>query len=486
MSLTSYPSLGDKFYASSTPDTFPKPELMFWNEGLADELQLMQCAAYSEANRAAFFSGQRAVDKIEPVALAYSGHQFGQFVPSLGDGRAHLIGELTDSQGQLREIQLKGSGRTPFSRGGDGLCALGPAIREFIMSEALHALNVPTCRSLAVVLTGAPVVRDSLQAGAVVTRVASSHIRVGTFQYFASRNWISELEKLMDFTIERHFNDPKYNFSGLTKRDKALLFLECAMEKHIAMVCHWLRVGFIHGVMNTDNAPLPGETIDFGPCAMLGAYNPDAVFSSIDRNGRYAFAKQPDMAQWNMARLAECLIPFVDTDSKKSAELLTEVIQDFAPAFQTHHNNMMANKLGIHHFQDSDQNIIASLFSAMQSAELDYTITFDTLTRSIVDQSITLPSGLKEFETVWRNRIGAQQENEQETFNLMRAANPVIIPRNHLVEKVISDCVEQLSAEPAQAFIKALASPYDNQHLNTEWYQASKNNDSGYKTYCGT
>jgi uncharacterized protein YdiU (UPF0061 family) len=484
MTLPSYVLLGDDFYASSSPADFPDSKLMFWNDALADELQLQQLPDFDDEKRALYFSGQSKLLETAPVALAYAGHQFGNFVPRLGDGRAHLIAELTDTHGHLREIQLKGSGRTPFSRGGDGLCALGPAIREYIMSEALHALGVPTSRSLAVVLSGKSVFRDTVQPGAVVTRVASSHIRVGTFQYFAARQNHNALEKLVAYTIERHYSDA--NIKTLSLQEQALYLFEQAIEQHITMVSEWLRIGFIHGVMNTDNAPLSGETIDFGPCAMLGAYDPATVYSSIDHHGRYAFGNQPDIAQWNLARLAECLIPFADSDTKKSAEKLSSLLHAYPDKFRATYHRVMLKKAGLYEANDDNISLLSELLETLQTSKIDYTTGFNALTELLSDKAQSLPDALQAFSEKWLNSVRGQGKSDSEVYSLMRSANPVIIPRNHIVEKVIKECEESLSAEPAQAFIEALKDPYNTDFLGSEYDQTPHDNDQSYQTFCGT
>ncbi|MDX8396631.1 MAG: YdiU family protein, partial [Mariprofundaceae bacterium] len=325
----SYQSLGESFYKESSPTSFENPQLFLWNESLANDLMIANTLQADSGALAAYFSGQRLIDGSKPIAMAYAGHQFGHFVPQLGDGRAHLLGDISDKQGKRWDIQLKGSGQTPFSRGGDGRCALGPALREFIMSEAMHALGVPTTRCLAIVTTGETVFRNQDEPGAVVTRVASSHIRVGTFQYFAAKNDVESLQRLCDYTIECHFPE-------LMKQDgdKPTLLLQSVIQKQITLLVEWMRVGFIHGVMNTDNTHLGGETIDYGPCAMMGKYDPATVFSSIDKMGRYAFGNQSKMMQWNMARFAECLLPLVDSDQDKAVNLLLPIIEGISSQFE--------------------------------------------------------------------------------------------------------------------------------------------------------
>jgi len=485
MNVPSYPAIDEQFYQLSKPSSFPSPRLLFWNSALADTLNISEHLLNGNEGKAAVFSGQQRFAEFSPIALAYAGHQFGNFVPSLGDGRAHLIGEVSDSYGMNKELQLKGSGPTPFSRGGDGMCALGPAIREFLMSEALHYLGVPTTRSLSVVTTGSQVMRNSLEAGAVVSRVASSHVRVGTFQYFSARQQLEQLEKLVNFTLQTYGLNHE-EIADLSRSERSLMLLRQAIDKHITMICEWMRIGFIHGVMNTDNAPLTGETIDFGPCAMMGVYSPDTVYSSIDRNGRYAFANQPDMAQWNMTRLAECLIPLVDSDTEKSIALLTEILENFAERFRDQYQNMMRKKLGLLDIREGDQDLVGSILNNMQKQKVDYTLFFDALSDSVEHNRFAILESMEESVTPWRKRVLNQSSSVEEIQDSMRSANPVLIPRNHIIEQTIAACSESMSAEPASRLLEAFTTPYDPAHRSSDFYDAAQDDDIGYRTYCGT
>ncbi|MEW8586955.1 MAG: protein adenylyltransferase SelO family protein, partial [Candidatus Thiodiazotropha sp.] len=338
-------------------------------------------------------------------ALAYAGHQFGHFVPQLGDGRAHLIGEIVDRSGERRDIQLKGSGQTAFSRSGDGRYALGPAIREYIMGEAMHALDIPTTRSLAVTTTGEAVYRETVQPGAVLTRIASSHLRVGTFEYFAARENRLALEQLCDFAIDRHY--PELEEGG---DERFLQLFDKVMQRQIDLVVEWLRVGFIHGVMNTDNTAISGETIDFGPCAMMGTYSPKTVFSSIDRDGRYAFGNQPAIAQWNMARFAETLLPLIDKNEKQAIETLGARVETFSSLFKQRYLQMMASKLGLSKLTSAEKALILALLDRLERKRLDYTTSFDRLTRSLSSQSVAqqLIDELADWYADWRLRLTSQ------------------------------------------------------------------------------
>jgi len=479
----SYVPLGEVFYETIRPKPVRNPKLFLWNNVLAEELGLPEKLNLSKESRARLFAGNDMLPGLEPIALAYAGHQFGNFVPQLGDGRAHLLGETMDRLGAIRDIQLKGSGPTSFSRGGDGRCALGPAIREFVMSEAMHALGVPSSRSLAVVTTGEEVYRETPQPGAVVTRVASSHLRVGTFEYFAVRENHEALKKLADYAISRHY--PEIEASG---PERYLLLLEKVIQRQIELVTEWLRVGFIHGVMNTDNTAISGETIDFGPCAMMGSYHPETVFSSIDRQGRYAYGNQPAIAQWNMARFADTLLPLINSDEQLAIDAASSLIADFSGQFKERYLQMMADKLGLAEPSTQDNELIMSLLSRMEQQQLDYTITFDRLTRSFSSESDELIMGeeLGDWYHQWRLMLENQPDTMKEIEERMRQANPLVIPRNHHMENVIRTCIERGEADAAEEFVKALSSPYTKTDKTWIFQDAPEDADEGYQTFCGT
>jgi len=478
-----YVSLGEAFYQESSPAFFQSPTLCLWNENLADDLNIPQALQADSEALAAYFSGQRLFEGSKPVAIAYAGHQFAHFVPQLGDGRAHLLGGVMDKSGKLREIQLKGSGQTPFSRGGDGRCGLGPAVREFIMSEAMYALAVPTTRCLAVVTTGESVFRERVFSGAVVTRVASSHIRVGTFQYFAARNDVASLQKLCDYTMQCHY-------PALMQIDgnKPILLLAGVIKKQIALVVEWMRVGFIHGVMNTDNTQLAGETIDFGPCAMMGSYHPATVFSSIDKMGRYAFANQANMIQWNMARFAECLLPLVDTDQDKAVKQLLPMIEAFPADFEKAYMTMMGKKFGLLSRTDERDVFIHAFLKYMQENKLDYTQTFATLTKVLLDEQAEpeFIHKLASFFDDWKKLINKQGVTTFETHKLMLKQNPVVIPRNHHVEAVLQHCETTGDFSVVESFLKVLRSPYEVLPETHLYQDAASDGDEHYQTFCGT
>lgn len=477
-----YLSLGEQFYQKIRPTSVSSPNVFLWNSALEDELNLSENFSITDTQVAGVFSGNLIQPSIDSIALAYAGHQFGHFNPQLGDGRAHLLGDLIDRFGQRKEIQLKGSGQTAFSRRGDGRYALGPAIREFIMSEAMSALGVPTTRSLSVVTTGDDVYRESIEPGAVLTRVASSHIRVGMFEYFLSRQDQSSLKTLADFAIKLH--DPELLEVG---QERYLLWLKKVIKRQIILVNEWLRVGFIHGVMNTDNTAISGETIDYGPCAMLGTYKQNAVFSSIDHHARYAFGNQANIAQWNMARFAETLLTLIDDDSQKAVDLATEVINDYPNSFSDAYYEMMAKKIGIIQYQQQDRVLIDELLTLLEQQKLDYTITFKQLIDSFKQDDMKqqlqkiMPNWFQKWQQLLKDK---NQWSEAEL--VMRKANPVVIPRNHHVENTIQACLAMNDPKPALEFIDVLKQPYNELEQTKNYQDASPESDEYYKTFCGT
>ncbi|MCU7845127.1 MAG: YdiU family protein [Candidatus Thiodiazotropha sp. (ex Monitilora ramsayi)] len=477
----SYERLGDIFYETVLPEPVKDPNTFLWNRKLAEELLLSDSLDLSEKAMAQVFSGNTILSGTEPIALAYAGHQFGNFVPQLGDGRAHLLGEITDQFGQRKDVQLKGSGRTSFSRNGDGRYALGPAIREYIMSEAMDALGIPTTRSLVVITTGETVYREVPQPGAVLTRVAASHLRVGTFEYFAARQNHQALERLCDYAINRHYPD----LQGCGE-ERFILFFEKVMKRQIALVVEWMRVGFIHGVMNTDNTAISGETIDYGPCAMMGVYSPNTVFSSIDRHGRYAFGNQPAIAQWNMVRFAETLLPLIDKNEKVAVDIARSYLDTFSGLFKEQYLKMMSRKIGIAELLPSDHQLIFRLLDLMEQKQLDYTHTFDRLTRSISSEATEkqIREELGDWYAEWLLRIGHVVDAEPQA--LMRRTNPVVIPRNYHMERVIQACLESGESTAAEAFLDALLSPYATSSKTRQYQHVPADADIGYQTFCGT
>jgi len=476
-----YATLPARFYAPVEPAKVTDPQVAVFNRQLAGELGLDPDMDRRVA--AAVFSGNELAEDSTPIAMAYAGHQFGGFVPQLGDGRAILLGEVRDKSGVLRDVQLKGSGRTPFSRGGDGRAALGPMLREYLISEAMHALRIPTTRSLAVVTTGEQVYRTEILPGAVLTRVAASHIRVGTFQYFAARGDQEALKTLLDYVINRHYPEAK------NADVPALAALKAITARQAALIADWMRVGFIHGVMNTDNMALSGETIDYGPCAFMDRYDPQTVFSSIDLGGRYSYTNQPGIAQWNLARLAETLLPLIDTDEAKSVELATEVIEGFVPQFEMMFLTHVRKKIGLVSAEEDDADLISLLLAAMQKSQADFTLTFSRLSRAATNPSEdTALHALADAEgwlKAWRARLALDPQTPAERAETLRLANPEFIPRNHQVEAALQAATAG-DMQPFHRLLAILQRPFDRQPDAEEYTQPAPSTSEKYKTFCGT
>jgi uncharacterized protein YdiU (UPF0061 family) len=485
-----YAALPARFYERVAPAVVADPKLVVFNRPLAVELGLEAEAAEREA--AGMFSGNRLPEDATPIAMAYAGHQFGGFVPRLGDGRAILLGELRGRDGVLRDIQLKGAGLTPFSRGGDGRAALGPMLREYVISEAMYALGIPTTRSLAVVTTGERVFREDVLPGAVLTRVASSHVRVGTFQYFAARGDQESLRELLTYVIARHY--PQARDADVP----ALAVLRAVAERQAALIAGWMRVGFIHGVMNTDNMAISGETIDYGPCAFMDKYDPKTVFSSIDHGGRYAYANQPGIAQWNVARLAETLLPLIDSDMDKAVGLATEVVESFIAQFDAYFLEAMRRKIGLATAVEGDADLINRLLATMHNAGADFTLTFRGLALEAHNPTHApgALSGLRElFGTDsaidgwlrdWRERLVNDPQNAAERAAGMRRVNPAFIPRNHRVEAALEAASNGGDYQPFQQLLGILQRPYFDQPEHASFGQPPEPSERVFKTFCGT
>lgn len=481
----SYATLPARFYARVEPAKVTDPQVVIFNRALATELRWNPDMDNSHA--AALFSGNELAEDSTPIAMTYAGHQFGTFVPQLGDGRAILLGEIRDRHGVLRDVQLKGSGRTPFSRGGDGRAALGPMLREYLISEAMHALHIPTTRSLAVVTTGEQVYRTDVLPGAVLTRVAASHIRVGTFQYYAARGDQEAIKELLDYVIDRHYPEAR------EAEVPALAVLEAITARQAALIAEWMRVGFIHGVMNTDNMALSGETIDYGPCAFMDRYDPSTVFSSIDLGGRYSYTNQPGIAQWNLARLAETLLPLIDADEKRAIELATEVIESFVEQFEAAFLVHMRRKTGLVGAEDGDADLISSLLAAMHKAQADFTLTFSGLSRAAQSPSedaalyelFTAPADIDGWLEAWRARLVLDPQTPAERAETMRLANPEFIPRNHRVEAALQAATAG-DMQPFHTLLGILQRPYEQQPEAAEFTQPPPPSEEKYKTFCGT
>jgi uncharacterized protein YdiU (UPF0061 family) len=426
---------------------------------------------------AAIFAGNERPPGAQPLAQAYAGHQFGHFT-MLGDGRAILLGEQLLPAGERFDIQLKGSGPTPFSRRGDGRASLGPMLREYIISEAMHALGIPTTRSLAVVTTGEPVRRDRLLPGAVLTRVAASHIRVGTFEYAAARGDQADLQALADYTLQRHYPELADDDARYTS------FLDAVIERQAALIARWQMVGFIHGVMNTDNMALSGETIDYGPCAFMDAYDPATVFSSIDRDGRYAYGNQPHIAQWNLARFAEALLPLLDPDEAKAVEIANEAIAAFQPRYQSHWLAGMRSKLGLFTAETEDAGLVESLLDWMQETKADSTNTFRAMSLPS-SATISLDPVYRDWHQRWQHRLSRQPQSAALVSTEMQRHNPVVIPRNHKVEEALVAAVTEGDLDVMERLLAVLASPY-NPAADPPAEFLAPSPLAGYQTFCGT
>ncbi|MGE5302640.1 MAG: protein adenylyltransferase SelO [Alphaproteobacteria bacterium] len=462
-----------------------RPRLVIFNRGLAEELGLDAGALDSE-DGARIFAGNEVPEGALPLAQAYAGHQFGGFVPQLGDGRALLLGEVIDRHGRRRDIQLKGSGPTPFSRAGDGRAALGPVLREYLIGEAMQALGIPTTRALAAVVTGEPVFRESALPGAVLTRVAASHIRVGTFQFFASRGEHDKVRRLADYAIDRHYPDLKghaNNYLGLIER---------VCDRQAALIAGWMHVGFIHGVMNTDNMAISGETIDYGPCAFMDHYDPATVFSSIDTQGRYAYGNQPRIAQWNLARLAETLLPLIDADGNRAIARATEVINGFADQYERHWLSGMRAKLGLSSEDEADLTLVAGFLTAMEGNKVDYTLAFRYLADAALGRQEPVralfadPSAYDLWSEHWRARLVREAVAPSARAQAMRRANPAFIPRNHRVEEALSAAVEHGDYAPFETLLNILSSPFDDQPEFAAFAEPAPGGLGRYQTFCGT
>jgi uncharacterized protein YdiU (UPF0061 family) len=471
-----YSKLSNTFKEEVEPTKVRDPKLIILNKKLAKDLNL----DFSQINKkviAEIFSGNALPKGSKSIAQAYAGHQFGHFT-MLGDGRAILIGEHLVNKNQRFDIQFKGSGKTSFSRSGDGRAALGPMLREYIISEAIHALNIPTTRSLAVISTGEKVVRENLLPGAILTRVASSHIRVGTFQYIAAKQNINDLKTLVNYTIDRHY--PEIQLSN----NKALDLLNLVMERQCQLVINWIRVGFVHGVMNTDNMTISGETIDYGPCAFMDHFNPKTVFSSIDKFGRYSFSNQPAITKWNLTRFAECLIPLIDLNEDKAIKMAGEIIDNFQNIYEEKWLNMMRDKLGFIGEDQNDKKMIDDLLNWMEKNKADYTNTFCYLMNiDVVNNEIYKDNDFLAWLKNWQNRLLVNNGTKEKSLNLMKNINPTVIPRNHKVEEALLSA-NDYNLEKMNKLLSVLNNPYNSQQNIKEFQTPSLNND--YQTFCGT
>jgi uncharacterized protein YdiU (UPF0061 family) len=466
------------FYVARRPNAVRAPRLLFVNEPLADELGL-DLAALGEDEKAAIFAGNVVPPGAEPLAQAYAGHQFGSFVPQLGDGRALLLGEVIGRDGQRRDIAFKGSGRTVFARNGDGKAAIGPMLREVLVSESMHALGIPTTRALAVAATGEDVHRERVLPGAVLTRVAASHLRVGTFQFYAARGDIESLRKLADYAIARH--DPGVRDDP----QPCLAFLRNVIARQASLIAQWMNVGFIHGVMNTDNMAISGETIDYGPCAFMEAYDPGAVFSSIDARGRYAFGNQPAIAGWNLARFAETLLPLIADDADDAVAKATEALAGFAPQFESRLRRGQRAKLGLRDEMPGDAALADDWLALLHAQRVDYTLGWRRLADAADGNQAPLRALFSDGRPLdawlvrWRERRPASEP--------MRRANPFVIARNHRVEEALAAASEANDLAPFERMLAAVREPYVDSDEQAYFGQpAPAEVTACYQTFCGT
>jgi uncharacterized protein YdiU (UPF0061 family) len=483
----SYARLPEAFYARVLPARFAAPRLIRLNHALAAQLGLdPEWLATPEGLE--ILAGQWIAPGAEPIAMVYAGHQFGHFVPQLGDGRAILLGEVIGCDGARRDLQLKGSGPTPYSRRGDGFAALGPVLREYLVSEAMAALGIPTTRALAAMATGEQVWRERSLPGAALLRVASSHIRVGTFQFFAARGQVEALRQLADHVIARHYPQ------AAAAAQPYLALLESVIAAQAELIAQWLLVGFIHGVMNTDNMSVAGETIDYGPCAFMDAYDPETVFSSIDEFGRYAYARQPAIAQWNLTRLAEALLPLLDEDRDEAVAQAKVVLDTFAERFNAAYLGGLRRKLGLGEEREGDNALAQDLLRRMAANKSDFTLTFrrlcDAAETPEADAAVAAlfqnPQDFVEWAARWHARLALEEREAGDSGDAMRQVNPAFIPRNHLVEAAIAAAVSSGDFTPFETLLTVLANPYEDQPAHAAYAAAPPAGVGLYRTFCGT
>ena len=472
-----YFNLSKSFKEDINPIPVENPKLILFNAELATSLDL-DFSKVSTKELSKIFSGNLLPEGSNSIAQAYAGHQFGHFT-MLGDGRAVLIGEHTTKSNKKYDIQFKGSGKTAFSRNGDGRAALGPMLREYIISEAMNALKIPTTRSLAVVKTGEDIIREKNLQGAILTRVASSHIRVGTFQYIAARQKDDELKTLLNYTIKRHYPEI------INSENKVLELLKLLLNRQCNLVVNWMRVGFVHGVMNTDNMTISGETIDYGPCAFMDTYEPKTVFSSIDKMGRYAYCNQPAITKWNLSRFAECLIPLIDKNEDKAIKSATELIDTFGKKYEEKWLNMMRKKLGLFGEDNKDKFLIVDLLTWMHQNKVDYTNTFCHLMNlKDYDDDLYKDDNFQNWKKNWLERLKLNNNTQENYTKLMRSVNPLVIPRNHKIENVLEKANDS-NFEPFNELLEILKAPYDLKE-NISDYLKMDTSFKDYKTFCGT
>lgn len=475
----SYIRLPELFFTRQKPENPPSPKLIILNYSLAISLGLKPELLKSEAG-AGIFAGNNIPEGALTLAQAYAGHQFGYF-NMLGDGRALLLGEQITPKGERFDIQLKGSGRTPYSRGGDGLAALGPMLREYIISEAMYGFGIPTTRSLAVVTTGETVIREKLLPGAVLTRVAASHIRVGTFQYAAKWGTVDDIRALADYTLKRHFQDSD------SVENKYLFLLQEVIKRQAYLIAKWMLFGFVHGVMNTDNVAISGETIDYGPCAFMDNYDLATVFSSIDRDGRYAYGNQPYIGAWNLGQFAETLLPLLHNEREKAIQMAEDALSDFSKLYENNWIAGMRAKLGLFNEESEDRGLIKDLLSIMHENEADYTNTFKALTNDkLSDMPMFNTDLFMKWYELWQARLERQQESKDASNKLMKSSNPAVIPRNHRVEEALEAAEKYGDFTVMEKLLKVLSNPFEYSREQEEYSVLPEKSSCGYRTFCGT
>lgn len=475
----SYAQLPEVFFTKIKPTPVQSPKLVLLNERLAESLGLNAESLKSE-DAIAVLAGNLIPEDAQPLAQAYAGHQFGHFT-ILGDGRAILLGEQINPQGKRLDIQLKGSGKTPYSRRGDGRAALGPMLREYIISEAMHALGIETTRSLAVVTTGESIIREMVQPGAILTRIAQSHLRVGTFQYAAALGKIEDLRALADYTIKRHFSELSHT------ENRYLALLQEVIRRQASLIAKWQLVGFVHGVMNTDNMTISGETIDYGPCAFMDEYDPATVFSSIDLHGRYAYGNQPQIAQWNLARFAEALLPLLNDNEEEAVKMAQEELAKFMELYEDNYLTGMRRKLGLMDKEQEDEALIQELLNMMKAYHADYTNTFRALTFDKLEYTVLFDTPeFTKWHGQWQSRLKRQQKSALELQQLMRNSNPAVIPRNHRVEEALESAVTERDFSVMKRLLDVLQTPFAHSTEQEEYAKLPEQKGCRYRTFCGT
>lgn len=472
----SYRQLGSDFYRDQIPDKIKNPTLIVFNKSLASELEI------SDKNAEEFFSGNKLLPNSKPIALAYAGHQFGHFVSQLGDGRAVLLGEVKNKKEELFDIQLKGSGRTFFSRNGDGKCPLDAAIREYLISESIYFLKISTARSLALVKSDDFIYREEKTPAAIVARIAKSHIRIGSFEYFSARNDLNNLKKLADYTIGRHF--PKYN----NHQEKYLYLLKSVMKLQADLVSDWMKIGFIHGVMNTDNVTISGQTIDFGPCAFMDEYESHKVFSYIDQKSRYAFSNQKNIILWNLIKFAEAILPLIDINVKKAVKIAGPELNKFQNMFEKLYLKKMAQKIGISKAKNYDIELIGEFLEILEENKIDFTNGFRILSAVLQkkEQFYVQNNKYLAWQKKWQDRIALENIDLEQISKKMDKVNPILIPRNHIIAKIITRAVNDNNYDDFYEFLEAMKKPFTKNTKYNKYYKEVKNDERVRNTFCGT